>query len=83
MCQPGANGREMYVVLEETSDEQHVRVKVANQTSDYALPLLLRSNGGLGAAGGNGGPGGTFFGLISVFIIQVLNGHRWKTDTRI
>lgn len=76
MGQPGANGREMYIVLEEASDEQHVRVKVANQTSDYALPLLLRSNGGLGAAGGNGGPGGTKFCFISVFILLVLDDNR-------
>jgi hypothetical protein len=48
----------MYVVLSETTDDQHVKVSLANQTSDYALPLLLRSNGGTGASGGNGGSGG-------------------------
>ena len=56
--QPGANGRDMYVSLEPASDDQHVRVKLGNQTSDYGLPLLLRTNGGVGAAGGNGGAGG-------------------------
>lgn len=58
--QPGANGRDIYAVLEQASDDQHVRVKLANQTTDYALPLLLRSDGGVGSSGGNGGAGGTW-----------------------
>lgn len=54
-------GRDIYAVLTEATDEQHVHVILNGQDSDYALPLLLRSNGGVGAAGGNGGVGGTTF----------------------
>lgn len=50
----------MYVVLSAASDEQHVHVSVGNLNADYALPLLLRSNGGVGATGGNGGTGGAY-----------------------
>jgi len=57
--QPGAAGRDIYAVLEAASDEQHIRVKLANESTDYAIPLLLRSDGGVGAFGGNGGVGGT------------------------
>ena len=65
--QPGAKGRDIYAVLEQATDEQHVHVKLANQVGDYALPLLLRSDGGCGSSGGNGGVGGTVLsGLVPV-----------------
>lgn len=58
--QAGAPGRDIYLVLNEAIDEQHVRVKIDQQETEYALPLLVRSNGGVGAAGGNGGVGGAY-----------------------
>lgn len=74
--QPGAPGRDIYAVLETASDEQHVRVKLANQATDYAIPLLFRSDGGVGASGGNGGIGGmshiSASSFCAIFFLQFL-----------